>query len=93
MLTEKQQRILDAIVKYQTERGFAPSLHEIGDMVGLKSVATVYGYICRLEKAGAIRRVHGSPRTIEVVNRMDLQPIISYVHLQTFCKRSKRKMT
>ncbi|AEE95271.1 LexA family protein [Mahella australiensis] len=67
MLTKKQQQVLDAIVKYQAEHGFAPSLHEIGDMVGLKSVATVYGYICRLEKAGAIRRIHGSPRAIEVL--------------------------
>jgi repressor LexA len=67
MLTEKQQRILDAILEYTAKRGFPPSLREIGDIVGLKSTATVYGYVCRLEKAGVIRRIHGSPRTIEVL--------------------------
>lgn len=64
-----QQRILNFIIRFQHEKGFAPTFREIGEGVGLKSSSTVSGHLDRLDKKGLVRRLHGSGRTIEVIDQ------------------------
>ncbi|WP_419182284.1 hypothetical protein [Paenibacillus radicis (ex Xue et al. 2023)] len=64
----RQQAILDFITSHNKERGYSPTIREIGDAVGLRSSATVSGYIGRLENDGLVRRVPSSARTLEVIS-------------------------
>ncbi|KAB1653107.1 transcriptional repressor LexA [Pseudoclavibacter chungangensis] len=66
-LSEKQQRILAHIAHTVVQRGFPPSLREIGDAVGLASLSSVAYQLTQLELAGAIRRTPGASRSMEVL--------------------------
>jgi repressor LexA len=65
-LTENQKKMLEIITAYQKKHGFPPTVKELADQAGL-SVSTTHGYLTRLERAGAIRRLPGSPRAIEIL--------------------------
>ncbi len=68
MLTERQQQVLDFIRKTVTERGYPPSVREIGDAVGLSSPSTVHSHLNSLVEAGALRKDPSKPRAIVVVD-------------------------
>lgn len=59
-----QERILAYIEAAIRERGYAPSVREIGEAVGLKSTSTVHGHLMRLEKKGLLRRDAMKPRAM-----------------------------
>ena len=55
-LTARQQKILDAIRTEIEQKGYPPSMRQIGDMVGLASLSSVTHQLGRLENMGYIRR-------------------------------------
>jgi repressor LexA len=63
---DTQQHILEFIEQEIAEKGYPPSVREIGDAVGLKSTSTVHGHLCRLEARGLLRRDAMKPRAMEV---------------------------
>ena len=65
-LTTRQREILDCIVEHQNERGYPPSVREIGEAVGLKSPATVKAHLDNLKDAGYLVRDPSKPRAIQV---------------------------
>jgi repressor LexA len=65
-LTDRQRGILDFIVVNMRERGYPPSVREIGEAVGLSSSATVHNHLATLQKLGYLRRDPTKPRAIEV---------------------------
>ncbi|MDO5119483.1 MAG: transcriptional repressor LexA [Coriobacteriales bacterium] len=67
-LSKRQAAIYDYICTYTNERGFPPSVREIGAAVGLASPSTVHMHLKVLQERGLIRRDSKKPRTIEVVN-------------------------
>jgi len=67
-LSSRQLAILDYIKKEVKEKGYPPSVREIGEAVGLASSSTVHGHLARLEKKGLIRRDPTKPRAIEVLD-------------------------
>ncbi|MEC2375774.1 transcriptional repressor LexA, partial [Bacillus thuringiensis] len=74
-LTKRQQDILDFIKLKVQEKGYPPSVREIGQAVGLASSSTVHGHLSRLEEKGYIRRDPTKPRAIEILgeDRMDTE--------------------
>lgn len=66
-LTAKQASILAAITESIGHRGYPPSMREIGDTVGLKSLSSVTHQLNQLELAGKIRRDPNRPRALEVL--------------------------
>lgn len=66
-LSSRQRSILDFIKKEVVEKGYPPSVREIGEAVGLASSSTVHGHLARLEKKGLIRRDPTKPRAIEIL--------------------------
>ena len=66
-LTPRQEMILNYIQKIIDERGYPPSVREIGEAVGLKSSSTVHSHLVNLEKRGYIRRDQTKPRAIEII--------------------------
>src|SRR5690554_3444820 len=71
-LSERQKQILRYIEEYINENGYAPSLREIGQAVGMRSVSSVHNQLNNLENMGHIKRGNGDEkilgRTISLVN-------------------------
>jgi repressor LexA len=65
-LTKRQQEILDFIEQEMRERGYPPSVREIGEAVGLTSPSTVHSHLASLQRLGFLRRDPTKPRAIEV---------------------------
>ena len=65
-LTARQQRILEVIREAVEDRGYPPSVREIGEAVGLKSPSSVHSQLATLERGGYLRRDPSRPRAIEV---------------------------
>jgi repressor LexA len=65
-LTKRQERILEVIREAVAERGYPPSIREIGESVGLTSTSSVHSQLAQLEKKGFIRRDPTKPRAILV---------------------------
>ena len=65
-LTKREKQILEYIQKSVTEKGYPPSVREIGEAVGLTSTSTVHSYLKRLEKKGCLRRGSSMPRAISI---------------------------
>jgi predicted DNA-binding transcriptional regulator YafY/transcriptional regulator with XRE-family HTH domain len=66
VLTGRQRKVLQVINESMEERGYPPSLREIGDAVGLTSTSTVSYHLSALQRAGYLHRDMGRPRTVEV---------------------------
>lgn len=65
-LSERQRQILQFIIDEHRDRGYPPSVREIGLAVGLTSPSTVHTHLNTLEHRGYIRRDPTKPRAIEV---------------------------
>lgn len=65
-LTEKEKRMLEYITEVIEKNGYSPSVRDIRSALGIKSTATVHGYLERLEKKGYIRKESGKSRTLTV---------------------------
>jgi repressor LexA len=65
-LTQRQREILDVIERSVRERGYPPSVREIGAAVGLTSPSTVHTHLASLSRMGYLRRDPTKPRAIEV---------------------------
>lgn len=65
-LTERQRGILNFIEAETRDRGYPPSVREIGEAVGLTSTSTVHAHLGTLQKLGYLRRDPTKPRAIEV---------------------------
>jgi repressor LexA len=66
-LTMRQRLILETIRASVTDRGYPPSMREIGEAVGLTSTSSVTHQLSALEAKGFLRRDPHRPRAIEVV--------------------------
>jgi repressor LexA len=65
-LTGKRREILECIATSIEERGYPPTVREIGEAVGLTSSSTVHTHLTTLQKQGFLRRDPTKPRAIEV---------------------------
>jgi len=67
-LSDRQRQVLDYIRETVSQRGYPPSVREIGEAIGLSSPSTVHSHLSALVAAGAIRRDPTKPRAIEVLD-------------------------
>ncbi len=66
VLTGKRREILEVIEASLRDRGYPPSVREIGESVGLTSSSSVHAHLSTLQKQGYLRRDPTKPRAIEV---------------------------
>ena len=66
-LTVKQQKVYDFVRKEIKRNGYAPSVREICDGVGLSSTSTVHAHLETLRKKGYIKRFPSKNRTMEIL--------------------------
>ena len=79
--TEKQQRILDVIRAFTSERGYPPSVREIGERVGLSSSSTVQSHLKTLERRGLLKRDPTKPRALVTSATADEEAAVPSVTL------------
>jgi len=65
-ITNRQRQVLDFIELQMRERGYPPSVREIGEAIGLTSPSTVHSHLNTLQRLGFLRRDPTKPRAIEV---------------------------
>lgn len=65
-LTKRQQQIMDYLHKHLQEKGYPPSVREIGQAVGLSSSSSVHSHLEILERKKLIRRDPAKPRALEI---------------------------
>jgi len=65
-LTTRQRQVLEFIDSEVRQRGYPPSVREIGEAVGLSSPSTVHAHLAALQDKGYLRRDPSKPRAIEV---------------------------
>jgi repressor LexA len=65
-VTARQRRILDYIRRTVNERGYPPTVREIGEAVGLNSSSSVHAQLSNLERRGLLRRDPSKPRAMEL---------------------------
>jgi repressor LexA len=66
VLSGKRLQILTFIADNQRDRGYPPSVREIGEAVGLTSSATVHTHLAVLQREGYLTRDPSKPRAIQV---------------------------
>jgi len=68
VIYKKQKQILEFIQQFIQANGFAPTLRQIADAIGVSSLATVHEHLKTLESKGLINRGSGRVRAIELAN-------------------------
>jgi repressor LexA len=66
-ITKRQRQMYDFIAQFVEGHGYSPSFEEIGEGMGLSSLATVHKHITNLEKKGLLRRDYNRSRSIDVL--------------------------
>ena len=75
MLSERQEQVLDHIRTTVRERGYPPSVREIGEAVGLSSPSSVHAQLNALVAAGVIRKDPSKPRAIVIIDEAPVQAV------------------
>ena len=66
-LNKREKAIVKYIEKQIMANGYPPSVREIGKAVGLKSTATVHGYLAKLQEKGYIKKEQQKGRTLKLL--------------------------
>lgn len=66
-ITKRQRQVYDFIHGFVQRNGYSPSFEEIGDGLGLSSLATVHKHVSNLEKKGLLKRDYNRSRSIDVL--------------------------
>lgn len=74
-LTKRQEQTLDFIRKSIEERGYPPTLREIGEYMGIRSTNGVNDHLRALERKGYLRREDMKSRALKLVEDSPPTPI------------------
>src|SRR4026208_1730312 len=74
-LTKRQREVLDFINGWIRERGYPPTLREIGNHFGIKPTHGVSDHLKALEKKGAIERAGLKSRAMRPVGHGAVVPL------------------
>ena len=66
-LTTRQRQIYEFIQRHTHEKGYPPTVRDIGKAIGLTSSSTVHAHLANLERLGMLRRDPTKPRAMEVL--------------------------
>lgn len=66
-ITERQAEVLRTITELAEQKGYAPTIREIGDALGIRSSQPVHQHLRALQRKGYITREPHRARTIRVL--------------------------
>lgn len=79
VLYRKERALLQFIMQYQEQNGFSPTLREIADALGNRSVSTIHMIIRSLVEKGYVQKVDGNNRTLKVLNKDSILGVLKSV--------------
>lgn len=68
IIYKRQRQILEFIQQFIQSNGYAPTLKQIAQAIGVSSLATVHEHLAALEAKGLIRKQSGRNRSVELVD-------------------------
>jgi repressor LexA len=75
-LTKRQREVLEVIHTSLTDRGFPPTMRELADTIGYKSLSSVVHQFRQLERMGYLEREENSSRTMRLRTPEDADPAV-----------------
>ena len=69
-LTKKQTQLLECINYFIKKNGYSPTIRELGEILELKSTATVHTHLQHLVEKGYITYIPNASRTIRVIKEV-----------------------
>ena len=66
-LSEIQEKIVEAIVSYRNEKGYNPTMREVGEAVGLSSTSSVSYQLSQLRELGYLSKADAGQRAMDVL--------------------------
>ncbi len=69
-LYPRERQVLEFVTQFAQRFGYAPTLKEIGEALGMHSVATVHEHLDHLRQKGYIKKLDGAARGIELIEGM-----------------------
>ena len=77
--TARQQRILEFISQTVRERGYPPTVREIGEAVGLTSSSSVHAQLANLERRGLLHKDPSKPRAMALSDQPPRAAVVPLV--------------
>lgn len=68
VLYNRERQVLEFISQYIQRHGYAPTLIEIAESIGVNAVSTVHEHLERLVQKGFVKKSAGFERGIELIN-------------------------
>ena len=81
VIYKRQRDLLEFVSQFMQKHGYAPTLAEICDGLGLRSPATVHEHIQNLMEKGVLKRTEGVRRGIEVIDQRAIGWVSTAVEL------------
>ncbi len=92
---DKLIKVMDYIRKFSEENGYTPSVREIGKECGIKSTATVYSYLQKLQDRGYLNKATNKKRSVTLAKSSGIsipligtvtagQPIFAYENYEDY---------
>jgi repressor LexA len=76
VLYRKERELLKFIVQFQEQHAYSPTLREIADALGNRSVSTIHAIIRALVDKGYLQKVEGNSRTLKILKRAEIEGIL-----------------
>jgi len=76
VLYKKERELLVYIIQFQEQQGYSPTLREMADAMGKRSVSTIHAIIRTLVDKGYMQKVDGNKRTLKVLKKENLDSIL-----------------
>lgn len=81
VIYKRQRDLLQFVSQFMQKNGYAPTLAEICDGLGLRSPATVHEHIANLTEKGVLKKTEGTRRGIEILDQRAIGWIPTAVEL------------
>ena len=91
-ITKKQLALLDFLQDFTEENGYSPSYREIQAGLGLSSVSAVAEHIDNLVSKGALKKVPGAARSLEILDYKHEQTVELFKTRLMDCTEEEKKV-
>lgn len=76
VLYRKERELVKFILQFQEQHGYSPTLKEMADAMGNRSVSTIHAIIRSLVDKEYIQKVEGNTRTLKILKRETIENIV-----------------
>lgn len=79
VLYRKERELLRFLMQFQETHAYSPTLREIADALGNRSVSTIHGVIRSLVDKGYLQKVEGNSRTLKILRTEEVKRLLGNI--------------